>query len=119
MTKFNPDNKDSLTYGECLGPAMEITEEANAKQYLTAYAAFIQRSLDKEPRKDNMTALEVAKINLGYYAGYYSNETRERVERLFGCAHPIFSAISEKGAPTPEAAFAAGIAFVVAAQEAQ
>jgi hypothetical protein len=33
MTKFNPENKEALTYGECLDPAMKITDEADAKQY--------------------------------------------------------------------------------------
>lgn len=111
MTKFNPENKAELTYGECLGPAMEITDEADARQYLAAYAAHIQRYLDKEPRNDSLTAVDVAKVNLGYYAGYYDNETRERVERLFKCAHPVFGSIAKRGAPTAEAAFAAGVAL--------
>lgn len=94
MTKFNPDGKPSLTYGECLGPAMEITDQQDADQYLADYVKFIQGSLDREPRDDNKTAEEIAKINLGYYAGYYSNETRERVERLFHCSHPVFGSVA-------------------------
>lgn len=90
MTTFNPENKDSLTYRECLQPAMSIREEADADQYFAAYVAFIQRSLDKEPRKDNMTAAQIARINLGYYAGYFDTETRERIYRLFACTHPVF-----------------------------
>ena len=108
MTKFNPDNKESLTYGECFEPAMGITDEADAQQYLKDYVAFIQTALDKKPRKDGMTASQIAATNLGYFAGYYDNETRERVERLFKCSHPIFGAIAEKGAPTAEEAFKLG-----------
>lgn len=106
MTKFNPENKELLTFGECLGPAMSITDAADARQYLKDYVAFIQRALDREPRTDGKTAAEIAGINLGYYAGYYDNETRERVEQLFNCWHPIFG--SAKQPPTPEEAFAAG-----------
>lgn len=90
MTKFNPENKETLTFGECLGPAMEIQDEADAKQYLAEYVAFIQKDLDKKPRNDGMTAEKIAKVNLGYFAGYYDFETMERVNRLFMTCHPIF-----------------------------
>ncbi len=109
MTKFNPDNKKTLTYGECLGPAMEITDAEDARQYLADYVAFIQRALDKEPRHDGKTSEEIARINLGYYAGYYDHQTRERVERVFDCTHPIFGSAA-KHKPTEEEAFNAGVA---------
>jgi len=107
MTKFNPENKKVLTYGECLGPAMEITNEIDAKQYLLYYVSFIQKEINKNPR-DDMTAEQIAKTNLGYYAGYYGEETRIRVEKLFMCSHPIFGSIEEKGSPTAEQAFEMG-----------
>lgn len=109
MTKFNPDNKDTLTFGECLGPAMEITDPQDAQQYLTEYVKYTQKFLDKEPRDDNMTAEDICKVNLGYYGGYYSNETRERVEKLFLCEHPVFGSIKNNGVPTSEEAFNLGI----------
>ena len=91
MTKFNPENKKILTYGDCLKPAMDITAAADARQYLKDYIAYIQTKLDEEPRKYSMTAAQIAAINLRYFAGYYDNETRVRVERLFKCknAAPI------------------------------
>lgn len=108
MTKFNPLNKEELTYDETLDPAMHITDQADADQYKKNYIAFIQKHLDKEePRTDDMTAEQIANSNLGYYAGYGYN--RERVEKLFKCAHPIFGAIDENGEPTVEQAFTAGI----------
>lgn len=109
MTKFNPENKEILTYGECLKPAMEITDETDAKQYKKDYVAYIQKALDKEPRDDDMTAEEIANCNLGYFAGYYDNETRERVERLFVCSHPVFGSIKDNGAPSLEDAFNKGV----------
>jgi hypothetical protein len=48
--------------------------------------------------------------NLAYHAGYYDRETRDRVERLFRCAHPVFGSIAENGPPTPEQAWASGVA---------
>ena len=108
MTKFNPENKETLTFGECLGPAMEITDPEDARQYLTEYAKYTQKFLDKEPRDDNMTAQDICKVNLGYFAGYYDDETRVRVEKLFTCQHPIFGTIEDNGSPTPEEAFKMG-----------
>jgi len=108
MTKFNPENKETLTFGECLGPAMEITDPQDAQQYLAEYVNHIQKYLDKEPREDNMTAEDVAKVNLGYYAGYYDNETRGRVESLFTCVHPIFGTVKDNGIPTAEEALELG-----------
>lgn len=93
MTPFNPGNKDVLTYGECLKPAMKIKEQDDADQYFAQYATYIQRSLKKEPRKDGMTAEEIAKINIGYFAGYYDSETMRRVNELFKTRHPVFGKI--------------------------
>lgn len=60
-------------------------------------------------RKKNMKeTLEIAQKNLGYYAGYYDNETRKMVEELFFCEHPMFGSIKEKGDTTPEQAFEIG-----------
>jgi hypothetical protein len=109
MTKFNPENKDVITYGEALRPAMDITDSEDAKQYKEAYIAYTQKFLDDGARDDDMTAEEIVNVNLGYFAGYYDNETRAPVERLFNTAHPIFGSIKENGVPTPEEAFEAGV----------
>lgn len=90
MTPFNPEGKDTLTYGECLHPAMKITEQADADQYMAAYVAYTQRHLDAKPRGDDMTAEAICKVNLGYFAGYYDSETMARVNRLFCTTHPVF-----------------------------
>jgi hypothetical protein len=108
-TVFNPAGKALLTYGDALGPAMKITEADDAAQYLAAYVAYLEPNVKRE-RTDGMTAEQVARVNLGYYAGYYDSETRERVERLFSCAHPIFGKASA-GTPTADEAFAAGKAM--------
>jgi hypothetical protein len=108
MTKFNPENKETLTYGDCLSPAMKITDPEDAHQYFTEYVKHIQKYLDIDSSDNNMTAEDIAKLNLGYFAGYYDNETRKRVEKLFMCAHPIFGSIKNNGAPTPEEAFKMG-----------
>lgn len=107
--KFNPKNKKVLTSGECLEPAMEIRSKANAREYLEDYIAFIDRDLKRVPISSHgKTAEQIAKSNLAYYAGYYSNETRKRVEDLFDCAHPTFGSIKENGIPKGDEAFRCG-----------
>ena len=105
MTKFNKDNKEVLTYEDCLGPAMKITNKKDAEQYIAEYIKYIEKYQKYADEKD---AEIIAKSNLGYYAGYYSNEVRERVEKLFCCAHPVFGSIKENGIPTPQEAFDMG-----------
>ena len=93
----------NLTIGEKYGPAMEITDQEKANAH---FEECVQHMMSFG--KNRAEAEDIERQNLGYYAGYYSNETRERVERLFLCAHPIFGKIAEAGRPTAEEAFEAG-----------
>ena len=108
MTPFNPENKENPTMRDLLDPAMKITDTEDAKQYKDAYIAWIQQDLDKNMGKNSISAEQIAKTNLGYYAGYYGNKTRERVEKLFMCEHPFFGSIKKNGAPTAEEALEIG-----------
>ena len=108
MIKFNPENKEALTYGECLYPAMEITDAEEAKQYKADYIKFIDKFLVDGESESGLTAEQIANNNLGYWAGYYGDKVRRRVEKLFNCAHPIFGSIEENGAPTAAEAFKMG-----------
>ena len=109
ITKFNPTNAERLTYSECLSPAMKITDEEDARQYLSDYVAFIQKTLYPELTNDKITAEKIAKNNLAYFAGYYGNETRERIERLFHCIHPVFGEIKDTGPISKEKAYDTGL----------
>jgi hypothetical protein len=100
FTKFNSN--------KALEAAMEIKDKKDADQYLMEYISYIQSEIDKCTDRIHDNAEEIAKSNLGYFAGYYSNETRERVEKLFCCSHPIFGSIKENGIPTNEQAFEMG-----------
>jgi len=92
-----------ITNGEKYKPAMEITEQAKADDYFEALVRHCMGfGISREEAED------IERSNLGYFAGYYNAETRERIERLFKCAHPIFGAIAEKGQPTTEEALKMG-----------
>ena len=85
-------------------PAMEMETQEEADAYLEELVSMHI----EETGHSREEALKILRSNLGYVAGYYSAETRERVERLFKCAHPIFGPIAEKGQPSPEEAFEMG-----------
>lgn len=103
-----------INFRDKYGPAMEITDQAEADAYferLVEHTALwmIEDGRAKDPRAARPEAETIERQNLGYYAGYYSQETRERVERLFRCAHPVFGAIAEQGPPTSDQALVAGV----------
>lgn len=89
-----------VTIGDKYRPAMKITEPEEAEQYLEACVLHSMTVSGCSRER----AVKTEKANL---AGYYDNETRERVERLFHCSHPIFGRVSD-GMPTPQEAFDAG-----------
>lgn len=80
------------TFGETLGPAMDITDQTEAddyfdqlvKHYMTCQAAI------EESGRTLQEAEKIVRENLGYYAGYYSANTQSRVNRLFRTTHPVF-----------------------------
>jgi hypothetical protein len=111
MMQFNQSGKlGSLTYRECLEPAMQITDKQEAEQYLKDYVCWIDARRDElDERSAIVPSIQIAKQNLAYYAGYYGEDVRARVEELFICAHPIFGSIKDNGSPTAEEAFKIGM----------
>lgn len=104
MTKFNSQNKETLTYGEALDPIFKITDKADAMQYKKAYVDYIKQFVENDESK----AEEIVNANIGYYAGYGSNKDRERIEELFECSHPVFGSVKKNGVPTGKEAFECG-----------
>jgi hypothetical protein len=84
--------------------AMTITEQRDADAY---FEVLVQHTM--ETGMPRAAAEDAVRRSLGYWAGYFDNTTRERVERLFGCEHPYFGSIAQHGPPTPELAFALGL----------
>lgn len=95
----------NITIGEKYDFAMSILDQPTADAYFELCVQHCMRA----DGLDRTRAEILERKNLGYFAGYYDNETRARVERLFRCAHPIFGPIALVGAPTSEEAFIAGL----------
>lgn len=93
----------SITIGDKYDPAMKVTTPAEAAE---CFARLVEHSMLLGLTKEKAVALE--KLNLGYFAGYYDQETRLRVERLFECEHPVFGKAID-GRPTMQQAFNAGL----------
>jgi hypothetical protein len=99
-------NADS-TNKDKYGPAMEIHDQEAADAYFEKCVTHTMTKGGVSRQK----AEEIERSNLGYFAGYYSDLHRERVERLFRCEHPIFGSIAKYGPPSPEMAFQMGLAL--------
>ena len=105
---MKPLLSDRLSIGELYGPAMDIASQAEADEY---FELLVERNLRVNAGHGRAAAESVERQNLDYYAGYFSNETRERVEKLFRTAHPFFGALAVNGPPTVETAYNIGAAI--------
>jgi hypothetical protein len=76
-------NKE-ITHAEKYNSAMKITDQGEADLY---FEECVQHTMSWGSTREE--AEQIEKSNLGYWAGYYSHETRVRVERLFRCVHPF------------------------------
>lgn len=82
----------AISYHDKYGPAMEIEDQVEADEYFEK--CVLHSMLFVENREE---AEKIERSNLGYYAGYYGEEVRRRVEKLFCCVHPVFGSIEIKG----------------------
>lgn len=107
LAKMKTD--EEMTFGETLGPAMTITDQEQANEY---FEVMVERGMRREGlcREE---AEKNAKSNIGYFAGYCDNETRKRVNALFGAVHPVFG----NNFPTAKEAFKKGVELGKASRE--
>lgn len=57
-----------------------------------------------ETGKNRRAAKKLAKVNIGYFAGYHDEETARRIWKLYRTRHPIF----DRRWPQPREAFHLG-----------
>ena len=85
---------------------MTITDQRIADSFLEELInKNMQNPKCNHSRKE---ANSIERENIGYFAGYYDVETRERMEKFFGAIHPVFGPVS-KGIPTATQAFELGL----------
>jgi hypothetical protein len=92
-------------WSSLLSSAMEVKTQEEADACFEGLMAKVM--VECPNRTDAEARLRSA---LGYHAGYYSHETRLRVERFFCCEHPIFGS-AKNATPSPEEIFRMGVAM--------
>lgn len=96
--------KNSKIPRDWYSEAMSIRSQKKADIFWEELIAYSMKNSTK-PREE---IERIQRANLGYVAGYYDHKVRERVERLFRCAHPVFGKIKENGPPSQKEAFKRG-----------
>lgn len=93
------------TVGEVFNKALEIAKytPSNAKDFLDKYT----RHIESVEGITYGEALDRAKSNLGYFAGYYDKHTCDLIYDVYCTEHPIFG--KNPFDVSPEDAFKAGL----------
>lgn len=77
---------------------IDLEDRLLAMEFIDDYGTYLERL------NPDMDGRQVAKQNLGYYAGYYDQATAKKIYEFYECEHPIFGTHF----PTPEEAFDIG-----------
>ncbi len=97
-----------------IADAMGCDTQSQADELMAKLVAAMRAAC---PDMSEETADHEARERIGYRAGHCSHAVRDRVERLFKTAHPIFGAIRYNGAPTIEQAARLGIEYGKASRD--
>lgn len=93
------------TLGQTYGVLVKAQTQEEATEL---FSDLLEYGIDQEPDKDPAQIEATMRSNLGYYAGYYSLETQQRVEKLYGAVHPIFGTSFRETPITPVETFQMG-----------
>lgn len=83
------EGKTLETMGEIFNTALDVAKTGNSdrcQEFLTSYVEYIV----SESNLNVAEAENIAKSNLGYFAGYYSSEVYETINKAYGAVHPVF-----------------------------
>ena len=85
------ENKKYETMRETFELANSLAKDGNkskCEQFLIEYAKHIIEANEKVTNYEE--ALNIARSNLGYFAGYYDRKTYDRINKAYGAIHPVF-----------------------------
>ena len=97
--EFLKDDKNVLE------SAIEAKSNLEAKKILQ-HLVFKFQTRNKGVSDEDATL--IIKSRIGYYAGYFDDSVRERVEQLYDTEHPMFGKFVEMGAPSSAEAYQCG-----------
>ncbi len=98
-----------MTMGELMERALKVRTKEEARVFLDEYVESLRDGERGPVLSHREETLRVARKNLAYFAGYYSEADRLHIETLFECAHPVFGPVAADQTPGPEGAYAAGL----------
>ena len=75
-------------------PAMQIRDQAEADAYFEFLVEHNMAWSNVGKVHTRAEAEAIERQNLGYFAGYFDDTTRERVERLFRCKRPLLGTVA-------------------------
>ena len=97
--------KNYETFGEIFDLALDLAKKDTyeAQEWFYEYVNCI--SMDNSYSWDK--SIEIAKSNLGYFAGYYNQEVCDIIYKTYQCSHPVFG--DKPFEISPEEAFKKGM----------
>lgn len=81
--------KELSTIGEVFDIALWLArkeDKSEAKDFFREYV----NDISEENHCSWDRSVEIAKSNLGYFAGYYGKEVWDIIYKTYQCSHPIF-----------------------------
>lgn len=90
--RYNKEYIKSLkTMGKIFDKAVQVAKRESKErqeEFFTAYVEWILE--DNDDCETFEEALSIAKSNFGYFAGYYTSEIYELINKTYGGVHPVF-----------------------------
>ena len=82
------NGKELKTMGEIFNESLNLakTSQVDAEAFFKAYTEYIM----SENNISSDEAINIAKSNFGYFAGYYSKDVVDLIYKTYECCHPIF-----------------------------
>ena len=82
--------KELSNMGELFNEALRLAKE-NKDEAHEFFKAYVKAVIDENDEVYSLEEAErIAKSNLGYWAGYYNEETCVIIYETYRCEHPIF-----------------------------
>ena len=107
------EGKELNTIGEVFDEALHCAKTSKASDFFKAYVEYILNTNDEV--NTYAEAEEIAKSNLGYFAGYYDRKTIDIIYKTYQCSHPIFG--DKPYDISPQEAFKIGVKYGKRAKE--
>ena len=86
---MNYRGKELNTIGEVFDEALRIAKTNNKDEAYDFFYAYVNL-ISTENKYSWDKSIEIAKANLGYFAGYYNEEVCDIIYKTYNCCHPIF-----------------------------